>query len=219
MVAVGSGAGGDVHRAGRSELVRKIERGLADLKFVDRAGRNIFGGGADGFVADVHAVHFDARGASEAAADGNRREADFGGIEIGAILNLHARFELREIEEVAAVHRQVFDLFLVQDALHAGLFGIDSYRLLGDGDYGIGLAHLQADVDAGNFADPYDDALLHRLESGSFDADGIISRDQCAGIVGAGGGSGDVDDWPVSVFVMVILALATTAPVGSVTVP
>src|SRR5580704_2295366 len=145
---IGSGAGGDVDGTGGGKLVRKIKSGLADLKFVNRAGGNIFRGGADCFVTDVHAVHFDARGASEAAADGDRGETHFGGIEIGAILNLHAGFQLRQVQKVSPVDREVFDLLLVQDALDARLLGIDCDGLLGNGDDGICLAHLETKIDA-----------------------------------------------------------------------
>src|ERR1700689_2282129 len=41
VVVIGSGAGGDVHGAGRSEFVRKIQSGLTHRKFVNRAGGNI----------------------------------------------------------------------------------------------------------------------------------------------------------------------------------
>ena len=48
---------------------------------------------------------------------------------------------------------------------------------------------------------------------------GIVAGDERAGIVGAGQELVTFTAWPVFVLVMVILALATTAPVGSVTVP
>jgi hypothetical protein len=41
------------------------------------------------------------------------REPNFCGIEIVAILDLYARFELREVEEVSAIHRQVLNLLPV----------------------------------------------------------------------------------------------------------
>src|SRR5215831_3969265 len=40
MQIIGSGAGGHVDRTGRSQVLRKIERGLAELKLFDRACRN-----------------------------------------------------------------------------------------------------------------------------------------------------------------------------------
>ena len=86
--------------------------------------RDVLGGGADGFIADVQAVDFNAGGAPEAAAEGDGRKTVLGGIEVAAILDLHAGFELGEIEEVAAVDGKVLDLLRGQDSLHGGLFGV-----------------------------------------------------------------------------------------------
>src|SRR6202021_2748719 len=81
-----SGARRDVHRAGGSELVRKVERRLAHAEFLNGARGNIFCGRTNRLVADVHAVHGNSRGAPKSAAEENRGEADLGGIEAGAPL-------------------------------------------------------------------------------------------------------------------------------------
>ena len=69
--------------------------------------------GADGFIGNIDTVHFNAGGAAKASAKGDGREAVLGGIEIAAVLNLHAGLKLGKIEEVAAVDRQILNLFCV----------------------------------------------------------------------------------------------------------
>ncbi len=105
--------------------MERSKRGLLDLKFLDGAFGDVLGGGADGFIADVEAVHLDAGGAAEAAAEGDGREPVLGGIEVAAVLDLHSGFELCEIEEISSVDGQVFNLLAGQDPLHGGLLGID----------------------------------------------------------------------------------------------
>ena len=94
MNLIGAGEGGDVDGAGRSELGSEIEVGLGDLEFLDGVDRHVLRGGADGLIGDVEAVHFDAGGAAETSPEGNRGKALFGGIEVAAILDLNAGFEL-----------------------------------------------------------------------------------------------------------------------------
>src|ERR1700678_1735274 len=89
--SVGPGTGGNVHRAGGREFGGEIQHGFANLEFLNRAGGNILGGGADGLVADVQAIHFNARGTAKTTAERNRRESLLGGIEAAAVLDLHAR--------------------------------------------------------------------------------------------------------------------------------
>src|SRR5579863_7123991 len=72
VVGVGTRLGGNVDRSGGSQLGREIQRGLLDLKFLDGVLGDVLGGGADGFVADIEAIHFDASGAPETATEGNR---------------------------------------------------------------------------------------------------------------------------------------------------
>ena len=72
----------------------------------------------------VHAINFNTRRAAETATERNRRIARFRGIEILAVLNLHARLKLGQIKEVAAVYRQVLNLVLRDDALHGRLLGV-----------------------------------------------------------------------------------------------
>ena len=49
---------------------------------------------------------------------------DLGGIEITSILHLNARLELREIQEISSIDRQVFDLLLSKNSLHARLLSV-----------------------------------------------------------------------------------------------
>lgn len=51
------------------QVVGEIERRLTELEFVDGAGRDIRGGVTYGLVADVNAVHIDAGGSAETAAE------------------------------------------------------------------------------------------------------------------------------------------------------
>ena len=62
--------------------------------------------------------------AAEPATEGNRRETVLGGIESAAILNLDARLQLCEVEEVAPVDGQILDLLRGEDALDCGLLGV-----------------------------------------------------------------------------------------------
>src|ERR1700723_3966604 len=64
-----SGARRDVHRAGGSELVRKVERRRAHAEFLNGACGNIFCGRAHRLVADVYSVHGNSRGAPKSAAE------------------------------------------------------------------------------------------------------------------------------------------------------
>ena len=59
---------------------------------------------------NVRAIHLNARRASEAPAKRDGLIADLGRVEVGSILDLHTRLKLRQIEEVATVDRQTFDL-------------------------------------------------------------------------------------------------------------
>ena len=69
VVRVRTRLGGDIHGTGGSQFSREIERGLLNLKFLNRAFRNVLRGRAYGFIADVEAVDFNARGPSEASAE------------------------------------------------------------------------------------------------------------------------------------------------------
>ncbi len=135
--------------------VKSLERSSEDwpkLEFINGAGRNVSSGGADGLVADVNSVHVNAGGSAETAAERNRRVTGLGGIEILTVLNLHAGFKLRQIQEVAAVHRQVRNLIRVQDALHLSLLGVDCDRAgLHFNDLAL-LAKLQLDIGGGSVA-------------------------------------------------------------------
>src|SRR5271166_4870267 len=128
MKLVAAGSGDYIHRARGSQIVREIEVRLAELKFLDAAGRNVSSSRSDRFIGDVDAVHRNARRAPEASAEGNGRIADLGRIEVGAVLNLHARLELCEVQEVAPVDGQIVDLLGADHALHNRLLRVDADR-------------------------------------------------------------------------------------------
>src|ERR1700692_4814729 len=121
---VGSAFRDHVDRAGRSPFIGKIEVRLGDREFLNRTGRNVERGGADRLVGDVDAVHFNAGGAAESTAEGNRGGTALGRIEGRAILDLNTRLKLGKIEEVAPIDRQIFDLGGVQNTLNLGLLCI-----------------------------------------------------------------------------------------------
>ena len=163
------------------------------MKLVNRTCRDIFSRGAHRLVAYVHAVHFNAGRAAKAAAHGDGREAHFRGVEVAAILNLHAGFELREIEKVPSVYGQILDLLSVQNSLNARLLGVDSYSLLGHFNHRVRRAYLKTKVDTRNDAHFYDHALFDRLETRRFGANRIISRKERAGIICACRRGGDFE--------------------------
>src|SRR5579863_70928 len=146
VISVAARFRGYVDRSGRSELGGKIERRLLDLKFLDRARRNVLRGCAHGFVADVEPVHFDAGGASETPAKRNGRKTVLGGVEVPAVLDLDSRLQLGEVKKVSSVDRQVLDLLGGKNSLHGGLLGIDcDFGALNFDDLRC-LPHLQLDV-------------------------------------------------------------------------
>src|SRR5262249_32248283 len=99
-----------------SDVIRKVQRRLAQLELLQRAIGNVGRRGANRFVADIHAVHVDARSTAEAPSEGNRGIANFGGIKVLTVLNLDARLQLRQVQEVAPIDWEVFDLLRRQHA-------------------------------------------------------------------------------------------------------
>jgi len=87
---------------------------------------------------------------------------------------LHTRFQLRQVQKVSPVDREVFDLLLIQDSLDAGLLGIDCDGLLGDRDDGVSRAHLETEIDTRDDADFHHHALFGGLKSRGFGANGIV---------------------------------------------
>ena len=139
------------------------------------------------------------------------------GIEVGAVLDLHPGLKLRQVEEVAAVDRQILDLTGGQHALHRGLLGIDADRRGFHADRGGFRADLQLEVDRAVVADLGHDLRLGGFESFGFDLHQIGARSDGAGVVKAAAVGGDEVDTPVSIRVIVTLAPATAASVASVT--
>src|ERR1700722_481053 len=62
---VSPGLGGHVDRARRGQILGKVERRLAQLELVNRAGRDVGCCRTHGLVADINAVHVDAGGSAE----------------------------------------------------------------------------------------------------------------------------------------------------------
>ena len=85
---------------------------------------------------NVHAVHLNAGAAAETAAERNRGETVLGRVEVSAVLNLNARLELSQIQEVASIDRQIFDLLGGQRTGDLRLVRIDLHCFAGDFDHG-----------------------------------------------------------------------------------
>src|SRR5260370_25524099 len=64
MNIIGAGLGENIDRSGLRQFSGNIKRGLVDVELLNGAQRKVLGGGADGLVADVQTVDFDARRAS-----------------------------------------------------------------------------------------------------------------------------------------------------------
>ncbi len=96
------------------------------------------------------------------------------------ILNLHARFELRQIQEVTPVHRQVLDLTGRQNSLHGCLLGVDLNLTPLYFNHSALLANFQLHASVGRVVhfDIY--GQLGRLEAFGLDAQRIDTRDQCS---------------------------------------
>ena len=60
-----------VYRTRRSQVIREIQRRLTQLKFVDRACRNVCRDRTDGFVRDVYTVDVNTCRPSKSAAERN----------------------------------------------------------------------------------------------------------------------------------------------------
>ncbi len=101
---------------------------MTDLKFINRAGRNISGCSTDRLVADVNAVYVNTGSTAETAAKRNRGVTGLRRVEILTVLNLNAGLELGEVQEVAPIHRQIRNLGRVEDSLHLSLLGVNCDR-------------------------------------------------------------------------------------------
>ncbi len=128
MKMVATAAGHDIDCAGRSYVGADIQRGLLNAEFRDGFVGNIGHRRADGFVGDVHAIHLNAGHAAAAATDGNARKLVLGGIEGAAVHDLHARFLLRQVKEVAAIERKRLDAGGIHRALHGSLGRVHRHR-------------------------------------------------------------------------------------------
>src|SRR3984957_13322776 len=169
-----AGLRGYVHRAGRGKVVREIQAGLSELKFGDRTGRNACGSGAHVFIANVHSIHRDSRAAAESASERNRRKSGLGRIEVAAILNLDARLELCEIEEVAPIHWQIFNLLSGQASRYLGLIRIDGHSLAAYFHNCAGSAELELDRRAGDLINLHKVGSSHRLEARCLYANSVV---------------------------------------------
>ncbi len=179
MNSVRSGFRGHVDRTRRGKFGRHIQARLSDLKFLDSAGGNVGGSGADGFVRDVNTIYFDTCRAAVTAAERDGGVTCLGGIEVLAILNLYAGFELREVKEVATIHRQVFDLAGGQNTLHRCLFGVDLHFAGLHFNHCAFLADLELDAAVGGVIHFDIQGQLRCLEALCLDPHLINTRVQC----------------------------------------
>src|ERR1700722_17758021 len=85
---VASAAADDVHGSRRRDRGRDVQVGLRYLEFLDRVFGDILSRRSDVFVGNIESIQLDACSAPEASPKGDGREAIFGRIEAGAILNL-----------------------------------------------------------------------------------------------------------------------------------
>src|SRR3989442_11387725 len=102
-------ARGPVARARRGQLCRKVVARLGQLELLDGARRNVHRSRTGYLIRNVDAVHLDSSRAAETPAKGDGGIAVFTA-EIRPVLDLNARFQLRQIEEIAAVDRQALNL-------------------------------------------------------------------------------------------------------------
>ena len=185
---IGAAAADNVDRSGRGDGGGDVQVRLRNLKLLDRVLGDVLGSGADVLIGDIQTVERDARRTAEAAAEGDGEEAVLGGVEVGAVLDLHARLELGEIEEVAPVDGQRLNLFLGQHAGDLGLLSVDTDGIGGDFHALGSAAHAQLDIAVGGDADGDVHGLFRGGESVRHDTDGVTARRQGAGGVAAAGG-------------------------------
>ena len=111
-------------------------------------------------------------------------------------LNVHARLQVQEAGEIAALKGQVADEFVIEHAAERGVRGCHQRSFFGDGNRLGLLTRLQGEVDADLHSDLNQDVLaLKCLEALVLGLDGIgagrqVGRVVLAGIV-AGQSSGD----------------------------
>ena len=109
-----------------------------------------------------------------------------------AVLHLNAGLELREIEEIASVDGQVFNLLFSENALHAGLLGIYGNRLRFHFDDSASGSDWQGDIRTGCFTHFHNDRLFDRLKTLRLGANRVVPRHNRARGVGAGGRCGEL---------------------------
>src|SRR5260370_14462757 len=153
------------------------------MELLDRTSGNILGSSANGFVADVHSIHFNPCRPSKPPSEGDGREAIFSRIKGTTLLNLHAGFELCEIKKVTAIDREVFDLLRGKNARHCSVFAIQLNRGCLHGDDSRGLADLQRYVTGGYLTYLDYKAVLYGLETCGLHSDHISAGDQGPGAV------------------------------------
>ncbi len=104
-------------------------------------------------VDGVDAVNRDARLAAVAAADGDAGVAALRGIERASFLDLDAGLQLRQLEIVASVQRQLVDLFQIDDAADRHLRRIDGDAARLDFDFLAEGLDRHGGVDARRLSD------------------------------------------------------------------
>ena len=92
-------------------------------------------------------------------------------------MQLNTRFELRQVEEVSSINREVVDLLAADGTLHRGLFGVDGVGGTLNFNDGAALAHGELEVSGSRLNNLNGDGFNHRLESRRLDANDVIGRE------------------------------------------
>ena len=187
---------GHVDRARRRQLVRKIQARLAELKFLNATRRNIHRRRSHRFIRYVDAIHFNARRPPEPPAERNRRIPCLRRIEVLPILNLHARLQLRQVQKVTPVHRQVLDLLRAQHSLHDRLLCVHLHRRALHLDHLTFLSDLQLHVSVCRVSHQDGQTYFRLLEAPHGHPRRVPSGDQRSRVVRPRGIRREADDLP-----------------------
>ena len=99
-----------------------------ELEFIDRPGRRVEDRRADRFIGNVLTVQQNAGGAAGDTVQRNSRITGLGWIKTLSTLQDDARLNLRDVENVAPIDGQSFNLLTSHHAGNTGLVGVDLQR-------------------------------------------------------------------------------------------